>query len=92
MDQLSFFPSIYECNMRKIEVYRRLDKGDFICQGNFNYLMESLDMLMTIETMYVTTELEIALREFIKADWEIEQKYIDYANQSSTIYGKLRQG
>jgi hypothetical protein len=85
LEQLSLFPTVYECNMRKKEIFKRQQWSEnFITEENLQFVYESMDMMMELN-MYVTTEIDWALTDFIRAGWDVESKYIEYAMETATL-------
>lgn len=80
MKQLSFFPTIYDCNMRKIQIYQRHHKGE-LSKEFLEYIYETIDMMIDLG-MYMTSEIDMALRRFMESGYVIEEEYVSFAKKS----------
>ncbi|MDT9027461.1 hypothetical protein [Rossellomorea yichunensis] len=48
-DQLSLFPTVYDCNMRKSVIYKRFTESDhFLTNENLQYIYETISMMMEL--------------------------------------------
>lgn len=75
--QISLFHTVYDCNMRKTEIFKRHQCGEILTKENLEFVLQTIEMMMALE-MHVTTEIDFAIHDFIENGWEIDQKYVDY--------------